>query len=121
MGLVSNIDQIFINKDTGKQVDSLNFVDFMDTVLQMRGSNFSTMKDIVEIRKLLQDQQDKLMKRLDMLEKHFQFHTSGNGESSGSASCEKDPLKSQGQEPSNVAIDASTTPFEIVKASVETW
>jgi len=48
IGLVDYTDFIFDSKDT-----ELGFQDFMDVVLQLRGSNQSTVRDIVDLRKLM--------------------------------------------------------------------
>mmetsp|Transcript_17417 Transcript_17417/g.38096 ORF Transcript_17417/g.38096 Transcript_17417/m.38096 type:complete len:752 (-) Transcript_17417:229-2484(-) len=45
IGLVDFSDVIF------KDGDEISFHDFMDTVLQLRGSNMATVKDIVDLRK----------------------------------------------------------------------
>jgi len=38
----------------------LSFVDFMDLILQLRGTNTATVKDVVDLRKVLKIQSDKL-------------------------------------------------------------
>eukprot|EP00441_Pelagodinium_beii_P047716 CAMPEP_0197625796 /NCGR_PEP_ID=MMETSP1338-20131121/5055_1 /TAXON_ID=43686 ORGANISM="Pelagodinium beii, Strain RCC1491" /NCGR_SAMPLE_ID=MMETSP1338 /ASSEMBLY_ACC=CAM_ASM_000754 /LENGTH=586 /DNA_ID=CAMNT_0043196287 /DNA_START=39 /DNA_END=1799 /DNA_ORIENTATION=- len=40
----------------------LSFADFMDLILQLRGTNQATVKDIVDLRKLLKNQSDKMDK-----------------------------------------------------------
>jgi hypothetical protein len=47
VGLVDFADFIFSSKN------SISFEDFMETVLQLRGSNMSTVKDIVNLRKCM--------------------------------------------------------------------
>lgn len=54
VGLVDFIDFIFVG---GRD---MSFGDFMDMVLQLRGSNTATVKDIVDLRKLMTLQFDKI-------------------------------------------------------------
>merc|ERR1740138_970334 len=57
VGLMDFTDFIF--KD-GKE---LSFPDFMDILLQLRGSNTATVKDVVDLRKLFVSELDKLMSK----------------------------------------------------------
>lgn len=54
VGLVDYIDFIFVG---GRD---MSFGDFMDMVLQLRGSNTATVKDIVDMRKMMANQFDKI-------------------------------------------------------------
>jgi voltage-gated sodium channel len=45
IGLVDFADYIF------RDADSISFMEFMDTILQLRGSNMATVKDIVDLRR----------------------------------------------------------------------
>jgi len=56
IGLIDFTDFIF--KD-GKQ---LSFPDFMEVVLQLRGSNVATVKDLVDLRKIVISELDKISK-----------------------------------------------------------
>lgn len=58
IGLVDFTDFIF------KDGRELTFPDFMEMVLQLRGSNTATVKDMVDLRKLMVDQLDKTVKQL---------------------------------------------------------
>lgn len=57
IGLVDLTDFIF------KDDDGLSFPEFMDVVLQLRGSNTATVKDIVDLRKLVVGEIGKLTER----------------------------------------------------------
>eukprot|EP00927_Polykrikos_kofoidii_P019646 TRINITY_DN19214_c0_g1_i2.p1 TRINITY_DN19214_c0_g1~~TRINITY_DN19214_c0_g1_i2.p1 ORF type:complete len:596 (-),score=102.04 TRINITY_DN19214_c0_g1_i2:45-1832(-) len=60
IGLVDFTDFIFQH---GRQ---LSFSDFMDVVLQLRGSNTATVKDIVDLRKLFVLEMSKIQECFDM-------------------------------------------------------
>merc|ERR1719436_2163731 len=47
VGLVDLMDYIF------QEENDLSFLKFMETVLQLRGSNTATVKDIVDLRKFM--------------------------------------------------------------------
>jgi hypothetical protein len=81
VGLIDSVDSIFPEDDS-----SLEFYDFMETVLELRGSNGSTVKDIVDLRKMLHDSFANIEKevqtrfqcvsdRLAALEQHSQAHS----------------------------------------------
>jgi len=53
IGLVDFADVIFEHTDDEEQETELTFPEFMDIVLQLRGSANATVRDIVELRKLL--------------------------------------------------------------------
>eukprot|EP00927_Polykrikos_kofoidii_P055337 TRINITY_DN49605_c0_g1_i1.p1 TRINITY_DN49605_c0_g1~~TRINITY_DN49605_c0_g1_i1.p1 ORF type:complete len:743 (-),score=132.56 TRINITY_DN49605_c0_g1_i1:92-2320(-) len=55
VGLVDFTDFIFNTED-----EELNFSDFMELVLQLRGSNNATVKDVVDLRKFVRNQTEKL-------------------------------------------------------------
>mmetsp|Transcript_10372 Transcript_10372/g.30821 ORF Transcript_10372/g.30821 Transcript_10372/m.30821 type:complete len:651 (+) Transcript_10372:119-2071(+) len=52
IGLVDFADSIFESESTGEGVE-LSFPEFMDIVLQFRGSNGATVKDMVDMRKFM--------------------------------------------------------------------
>merc|ERR1712217_424222 len=61
IGLVDFADFIFENdesEDAGGDGVELDFPKFVDLVLQLRGSNNATVKDIVDLRKFVQNQFD---------------------------------------------------------------
>merc|ERR1712032_1241869 len=66
VGLVDFSDYIF------KDGDELTFQTFMEIVLQLRGKNTATVKDIVDLRKLI-------MPELERLSKNMEALTPGNG------------------------------------------
>mmetsp|Transcript_51374 Transcript_51374/g.130695 ORF Transcript_51374/g.130695 Transcript_51374/m.130695 type:complete len:490 (+) Transcript_51374:2-1471(+) len=53
IGLVDFADFIFADEDGGKEERTLDFGKFMEVVLQFRGSNNATVKDIVNLRKFV--------------------------------------------------------------------
>merc|ERR1712137_523666 len=55
VGLVDFVDFIFGSdfEEDGDQGTSLSFSDFMEVVLQLRGSNKATVKDVVDLRKFV--------------------------------------------------------------------
>eukprot|EP00928_Gymnodinium_smaydae_P037847 TRINITY_DN26221_c0_g1_i1.p1 TRINITY_DN26221_c0_g1~~TRINITY_DN26221_c0_g1_i1.p1 ORF type:complete len:925 (-),score=204.33 TRINITY_DN26221_c0_g1_i1:136-2760(-) len=67
VGLVDFADFIFESdeNDEGKEI---SFADFMEIVLQLRGSNRATVKDIVDLRKFLRTQGIEFRKSLKELE-----------------------------------------------------
>merc|ERR1719499_1093797 len=59
-GLVDNMDQIFEKADEGDEGDEwLKFEEFANIILQLRGSNTATVKDIVDLRKFIKASQRK--------------------------------------------------------------
>lgn len=58
VGLVDFQDHIF--KDT----DDITFADFMEVVLQLRGTNNATVRDIVDLRKFVSEQINTMEKRM---------------------------------------------------------
>lgn len=60
VGLVDFTDFIFLD---GRD---MSFGDFMDMVLQLRGSNTATVKDIVDLRKMMTNQFDKIESALNL-------------------------------------------------------
>merc|ERR1711920_807805 len=58
IGLVDFADFIFDGDGCGAEEDEpeLDFPKFMDVVLQLRGSNNATVKDVVDLRKFVQNQ-----------------------------------------------------------------
>lgn len=61
VGLVDYTDFLFASEDT------LTFGDFMETLLQLRGSNSATVKDIVDVRKFLVDEITGLEGKIDVV------------------------------------------------------
>merc|ERR1712151_156582 len=53
VGLVDFVDFIFGGDDSEADGTTLTFSDFMDVVLQLRGSNTATVKDVVDLRKFI--------------------------------------------------------------------
>merc|ERR1712039_765838 len=55
VGLVDFVDFIFGGDDSEEDGNgtTLSFSDFMDVVLQLRGSNTATVKDVVDLRKFI--------------------------------------------------------------------
>merc|ERR1712217_897564 len=59
VGLVDFTDFIF-----GKE-NSLSFPDFMEQIMQLRGTNTATVKDVVDLRKLLKERITRLDMKID--------------------------------------------------------
>jgi len=58
LGLIDSVDAIFTDKNdlsNGKNDLQLDFPKFMEVVLQLRGTNNATVKDVVELRKFVRD------------------------------------------------------------------
>eukprot|EP00929_Paragymnodinium_shiwhaense_P052957 TRINITY_DN2651_c0_g1_i1.p1 TRINITY_DN2651_c0_g1~~TRINITY_DN2651_c0_g1_i1.p1 ORF type:complete len:772 (+),score=217.36 TRINITY_DN2651_c0_g1_i1:74-2389(+) len=49
----------------------LTLAEFMDVVLQLRGSNNASVKDVVDMRKLIQGEQGRITKIIQYTEQHF--------------------------------------------------
>merc|ERR1719453_364318 len=56
VGLVDFVDIIFGSDEGEDDMGALTFQSFMEIVLQFRGSNIATVKDLVEIQKSLRAQ-----------------------------------------------------------------
>merc|ERR1712039_591233 len=56
VGLVDFVDFIFGGENSEEEGTTLTFSDFMEVVLQLRGSNTATVKDVVDLRKFIQAQ-----------------------------------------------------------------
>jgi len=102
IGLVDFTDFIFME---GRE---LSFPDFMDMVLQLRGSNTATVKDVVDLRKLLVAELDKLVaKTSEIFAKHFAETVSHAGQDMMSMSnlrqLQQSPFTSDGGFPSSEA------------------
>merc|ERR1711964_845272 len=54
VGLVDFADHIFPDDNSGEYGAELSFAKFMEVVLQLRGKNVATVKDIVDLRKFVQ-------------------------------------------------------------------
>jgi len=52
-GLIDFADVIFESEDDDDSETELDFTQFVDLVLQLRGSSHATVKDVVELRKLI--------------------------------------------------------------------
>eukprot|EP00927_Polykrikos_kofoidii_P038926 TRINITY_DN33379_c0_g1_i1.p1 TRINITY_DN33379_c0_g1~~TRINITY_DN33379_c0_g1_i1.p1 ORF type:complete len:670 (-),score=140.12 TRINITY_DN33379_c0_g1_i1:270-2279(-) len=52
LGLVDNVDSLFVDK-SGKEKQGLQFPEFIEVVLQLRGSNSATVKDIIGLGKVV--------------------------------------------------------------------
>jgi len=68
MGLVDLADFIFNDDSTGEEKE-LDFADFMEVILSIRGSNAATVKDIMDLRKFVQKQNLQIHDKLVKLEK----------------------------------------------------
>lgn len=69
IGLVDYVDFIFASdNDEGGEEKQLTFQDFMTLMLQLRGSNNATVRDVVDLRKFVQTRlkkiEEKLMRRI---------------------------------------------------------
>jgi len=64
VGLVDNIDQIFEGDDDEEATESLGFERLMKVVLDLRGSNLATVRDIVDLRKFFKASQQKMRDEL---------------------------------------------------------
>jgi len=53
IGLVDFTDHIFRDDIDGLEGEGLSFADFMEVIMQFRGKNGSTVKDIVDLRKVM--------------------------------------------------------------------
>mmetsp|Transcript_58445 Transcript_58445/g.167775 ORF Transcript_58445/g.167775 Transcript_58445/m.167775 type:complete len:482 (-) Transcript_58445:34-1479(-) len=71
IGLVDFADFIFADEDGGSNERTLDFSKFMEVVLQFRGSNNATVKDIVNLRKFvsnsLKTQRDELQELKELV------------------------------------------------------
>jgi len=61
IGLVDFSDFIF------KESQTLTFIDFIELILQLRGSNVSTVKDVVDLRRMMQTEMSEVQFKLDHL------------------------------------------------------
>jgi hypothetical protein len=71
-GLVDVVDFIFAEREQDEDNDDgdgepqqLSFGDFMEIVLQLRGSNNATVKDVVDLRKFIVSQNEKLEEKFN--------------------------------------------------------
>eukprot|EP00927_Polykrikos_kofoidii_P027370 TRINITY_DN24105_c0_g1_i1.p1 TRINITY_DN24105_c0_g1~~TRINITY_DN24105_c0_g1_i1.p1 ORF type:complete len:602 (-),score=116.54 TRINITY_DN24105_c0_g1_i1:136-1941(-) len=67
IGLIDFADFIFDHEDASKEIE-LSFADFLEVVLSLRGSNNSTVKDIVDIRKFIHRNHKVCLQRVDKVE-----------------------------------------------------
>lgn len=67
LGLVDFVDIIFADEADIKEDNSLSFTAFMDVVLQFRGSNSATVKDLMEVQKAVRGAIRGLGEYLDMM------------------------------------------------------
>lgn len=65
VGLVDFLDFIF------KDCEELSFPQFMDVVLQMRGGNMATVRDIVDLRKFLLEQMNEILEVMSASFRHM--------------------------------------------------
>jgi len=82
VGLIDFSDYIFIKGDT------ISFSEFMETVLQLRGSNKATVKDIVDLRKCV-------VQELARLEQPFRARHLSSGSAPRAARPERQPLSEE--------------------------
>merc|ERR1719160_1930100 len=67
VGLVDFADYIFldVDGDGDEEEKELSFSKFMEVVLQLRGTNVATVKDIVDMRKLVQTGMEANARRME--------------------------------------------------------
>jgi len=68
VGLVDSASSIFKDYERDEKTKELSFPDFMEAVLQMRGTNSARVKDIVDLRRLVRSESD----RITMQVRHFE-------------------------------------------------
>lgn len=66
-GLVDLSDFIFSSGDDTQEETQLSFEEFIDIVLSLRGSNTATVKDVVELRKIIMERFKNIEGKLDQL------------------------------------------------------
>jgi hypothetical protein len=66
VGLVDFVDHIFSTE--GNQPAELSFPDFMEVILQLRGSNTATVRDVVELRKYMAHLHDTISSEVHQLQ-----------------------------------------------------
>mmetsp|Transcript_3534 Transcript_3534/g.8804 ORF Transcript_3534/g.8804 Transcript_3534/m.8804 type:complete len:760 (-) Transcript_3534:34-2313(-) len=77
VGLVDSADAIFqgggfSEADAEDDDNSIDFAEFMQTVLQLRGQNVATVKDVVELRKFIRDGIWQMQSRMHLMSEEFQ-------------------------------------------------
>lgn len=77
VGLVDFQDYIFVDNKT------LSFSQFMEVVLSLRGTNKATVKDVVDVRKLVRSEMGRVEERLSMLIDVLGFSAQVNGPVTG--------------------------------------
>merc|ERR1719198_1591225 len=68
VGLVDFADFIFEDDDTDEE-KTLSFSEFMDVVLQLRGSNNATVKDMINLNRVIRREFQKLEDKMDLTRK----------------------------------------------------
>merc|ERR1719162_2687235 len=58
--MVDMADTLFASEEDSTDFKQLTFGEFMEAVVQMRGTNFSTVKDLVNLQKGLSKKMEKL-------------------------------------------------------------
>eukprot|EP00930_Biecheleria_cincta_P058337 TRINITY_DN44179_c0_g1_i1.p1 TRINITY_DN44179_c0_g1~~TRINITY_DN44179_c0_g1_i1.p1 ORF type:complete len:605 (+),score=83.63 TRINITY_DN44179_c0_g1_i1:52-1815(+) len=66
-GLVDLSDFIFSSDDDTQEEMQLSYEDFIDLILSLRGSNTATVKDVVDLRKFMQERLKRIEGKLDRL------------------------------------------------------
>lgn len=105
VGLVDFVDSIFDAdhfSEDGPHQKSLEFSEFMKTLLDLRGSNSATLKDIIELRKFVTDKMSHLDKRLSNLMPESPVERRLKGHS-GASSPGLDPASNPGLDAFNLA------------------
>mmetsp|Transcript_46832 Transcript_46832/g.85780 ORF Transcript_46832/g.85780 Transcript_46832/m.85780 type:complete len:764 (-) Transcript_46832:47-2338(-) len=77
VGLVDSADAIFqgagfSSNDSDEDDVNIDFAEFMQTVLQLRGQNVATVKDVVELRKFIRDGIGQMQSRLHAVSEELQ-------------------------------------------------
>jgi hypothetical protein len=106
IGLVEQLDFIFADSD------DLNFGDFFDLILKLRGTNHATVKDMVDLRKLIRNESDRLeadfLRILPAVSRSVRKATTSNTISSGSYAGDR----------KNTTTTTETTVSEVTEAKV---
>jgi hypothetical protein len=110
VGLVDFMDFIF------KDGEKLSFPEFMDVVLQLRGSNNATVRDVVDLRKYVQNQlhevvgclsgrtpeSDEMQSRVSSANSQSESANKADGRSSFDTKKQDTPSTSSGSRPSSI-------------------
>jgi len=84
VGLVDCADTLFVDTH-GERLERLSFHHFMDVILRLRGSNTATVKDIVEMRKLVRRNHRDILQSLEPLLRSLLPHSTNHLQENPSA------------------------------------